>query len=198
MRTSHKNRSVSNWFISPSGFTLIEVLVVIAIIGILASIVLASLDTSRKKGRDARRLSDIKQIQLALEVYYDQNNSFPPNIASAANSCGAGITCASLLTTPGYISVVPQDPSNQHDYDYVPYASTAAPSTCISYHLGTSLEVNNTALQNDKDTSAPPSGMQICSATYAPASGDFNGSDSGKCLNGANGDAGSLCYDVTP
>ena len=51
------------------GFTLIELLVVIAIIGILASVVLASLNSARKKSRDARRVADIKQIQLALELY---------------------------------------------------------------------------------------------------------------------------------
>ena len=52
------------------GFTLIELLVVIAIIGILASVVLASLNSARKKGRDARRVADIKQVQLALELYF--------------------------------------------------------------------------------------------------------------------------------
>src|SRR3954469_19188466 len=95
------------------GFTLIELLVVIAIIGVLASIVLASLDSSRKKGRDARRLADVKQLQLALELYYDQNNSFPGDISNAG-TCGTG-SCAALLTGPGYISVVPKDPSNQRD-----------------------------------------------------------------------------------
>ena len=59
------------------GFTLIELLVVIAIIGILSSVVLASLNSARKKSRDARRLMDMKQIQTALELYYDSNNRYP-------------------------------------------------------------------------------------------------------------------------
>ena len=52
------------------GFTLIELLVVIAVIGMLASIVLVSLGPVRKKGRDARRMSDIRQINLAMEMCY--------------------------------------------------------------------------------------------------------------------------------
>jgi len=59
------------------GFTLIELLVVIAIIGLLSSTVLASLNTARSKARDARRISDVKQMQLALELYYDENGTYP-------------------------------------------------------------------------------------------------------------------------
>lgn len=59
------------------GFTLIELLVVIAIIGLLSSVVLASLNSARKKARDARRLSDMNQMQTALEFYYDQFNRYP-------------------------------------------------------------------------------------------------------------------------
>lgn len=59
------------------GFTIIELLVVIAIIGLLASIILASLNSARKRARDARRYADLAQIANALEMYYDDHNSYP-------------------------------------------------------------------------------------------------------------------------
>ena len=56
------------------GFTLIELLVVIAIIGILASIVLVSLNGARKKGNDTRVISDVQEIRTALETDYNGTN----------------------------------------------------------------------------------------------------------------------------
>ncbi len=79
------------------GFTLIELLVVIAIIGILASVVLASLNTARAKARDARRQSDIRQVALAMEMYYDDGEAY---LSSA--------TVPTAITT--YMPAVPKDP----------------------------------------------------------------------------------------
>lgn len=124
------------------GFTLIELLVVIAIIGILSSVVLASLNGARKKGRDARRISDVKQIQLALEMYYDANSSEYPDAIS------------SLATT--YISSVPVDPQGgSYGYDNLTSAGAAcavASGVCTSYVLGATLEDSaNAALSSDID-----------------------------------------------
>jgi prepilin-type N-terminal cleavage/methylation domain-containing protein len=59
------------------GFTLIELLVVIAIIGLLSSVVLASLNSARAKSRDAKRISDLAQIRIALELYFDDKGYYP-------------------------------------------------------------------------------------------------------------------------
>ncbi len=56
-------------------FTLIELLVVIAIIGILATVVLVNLSSTRGRARDARRKSDLSNIRLALEMYYDSQDT---------------------------------------------------------------------------------------------------------------------------
>ena len=60
-----------------TGFTLIELLIVIAIIGILAGIVLVSVNKARAKARDTVRLHNMNQIEIALEQYYLDNGSFP-------------------------------------------------------------------------------------------------------------------------
>ena len=87
------------------GFTLIELLVVVAIIGLLSSVVLASLNTARSKARDARRLSDIKQLQIAIEMYYDSNGFYPGGV-------GNGQLSALNVLVPNYISKVSNDPLN--------------------------------------------------------------------------------------
>ncbi len=160
---------------STRGFTLIELLVVIAIIGILSSVVLASLNSARKKGRDARRIADVKQLQLALELYYDANPStgYPQTLASLA---------------PTYISSIPTDPTGNISYNY---AADGSGSLCTSYHLGASLEVTGNAALN-ADAQNNGTGAQVCGSSLA----DFNGTAT-KC-NTTTDTWGVGCYDVKP
>ncbi len=98
------------------GFTLIELLVVIAIIGILASIILVSLNSARAKARDARRESDLHTIQLALEEYANDHGTYPQGtcaytsgwcVSNNATQWGALQT----MLAP-YLAQLPTDPLN--------------------------------------------------------------------------------------
>jgi type IV pilus assembly protein PilA len=72
------------------GFTLIELLVVIAIIGILSSIVIASLNSARTKGKDAAIRGQFKQLQTQAEVFYDAGGTFGTSASSTGIACAAG------------------------------------------------------------------------------------------------------------
>ncbi len=93
------------------GFTLIELLVVISIIGLLSSVVLASLNSAREKARDAQRITDLKQIQLALELYRDANGAYPiaPPVGNASVYYYSSWSTFSTVLT-GYIPEVSRDP----------------------------------------------------------------------------------------
>lgn len=90
-------------------FTLIELVVVIAIIGLLAAIVLIALNQARVKSRDAKRVADIRQIQTALELYYSDNGAYPNIGCASTPSYGS---CWATLLPSQYIGKMPYDPLN--------------------------------------------------------------------------------------
>ncbi|HET8574745.1 MAG TPA: type II secretion system protein [Candidatus Paceibacterota bacterium] len=107
------------------GFTLIELLVVIAIIGLLASVILASLNTARGKARDAARLSDMHTLETALAMYADDHggqyptSNVPGSICSgwetSSHDASIGKGFIQALTEGKYISVGLKDPSPSLD-----------------------------------------------------------------------------------
>lgn len=86
-------------------------LVVIGIIGLLASVVLVGLTNARKAGRDARRIADLRTIQNALELYYNKFEVYPPGSSFAQMS-------ATLTGSAIGVSAVPRDPLNNGPYQY--------------------------------------------------------------------------------
>ena len=101
------------------GFTLIEMLIVIAIIGILASIVLVGIGPVQRTARDARRASDLRQTQNALELYFSKNATYPP----AGN--WAALTAELTIGANAVVRQVPGDPraGSGATYQYAPDAT---------------------------------------------------------------------------
>ena len=113
------------------GFTLIELLVVISIIGFLSTVVLASLNTARARARDAKRISDIRQLQAALELYKNTNGSYPPctapNVVSngiCGDAGGVDMTTAYIKFSGALAPLVPNNISSiPKDLLNIPYLS---------------------------------------------------------------------------
>jgi prepilin-type N-terminal cleavage/methylation domain-containing protein len=90
-----------------AGFTLIELLVVIAIIGILASVVLVSLGSARAKARDANRIAAVRQMQSALELFYNDCGQYPSAMTTGSDTCASASISVDLVT---YLPQIPQNP----------------------------------------------------------------------------------------
>ena len=106
------------------GFTLIELLVVIAIIGLLSTLSILALNTARARSRDARRVADVKQIQTALEMYYNDAGSYPANASVAS-----GLRLFRGSDT--YLGAIPTPPSPSND------GSCTTPAPHYTYAVGT-------------------------------------------------------------
>lgn len=111
--------------IRQKGFTLIELLVVITVIGLLAAIVLVGLDKARAKARNARRLAEISQINIAIESYFVEYGHYPdptsnPSIPDTWMKLGRGNAIDVLLQNEGLMGKVPADPldGSKHYYYY--------------------------------------------------------------------------------
>ncbi len=144
--------------------------------------VIGELGDARMRARDARRVSSIQQLQLALEIYHDTYASYPSTLTALV---------------PSLIPEMPQDPAptGGYEYEYNPYFSAnwltgdsvAKQCTdgkpCNGFHLGISLEQSDTdLLSSDADRSATGVGATI------------SGSDSSRCNGRQTG--GNYCYDL--
>jgi type II secretion system protein G len=183
------------------GFTLVELMVVIAIIGILASIVIGSVSNAKASARDIKRVSDIKIIQTALTSYFNDNNHYPCQIY--ANPTGS--YCQPGFVSSAYLNEVPRDPTGvQYAYTGLNANGSAncgfsAGSYIASYHLGAALENLNPRLTSaDKDETVA---QETSPVNYGACSGTskFEGNaKTGNVCGGAVISGEDWCYDVTP
>ncbi|MFA4942478.1 MAG: FISUMP domain-containing protein [Patescibacteria group bacterium] len=134
------------------GFTLIELLVVLGVIGIIMTLSVISFRETRTNTRDMKRISDIKQIQSALELYRTNEGSYPTEIASGQNIESASTT---------YLNNLPTNPTSANpeicsssDYIYTSDSQTYTLNFCLEknsgaltagYHCATPQGISNTA-----------------------------------------------------
>ncbi len=138
------------------GFTLIELLVVIAIIGILSAVVISSLRVARERARDARRLSDMKEIETALALYYNDNGRFPIGLSHTENDTGG---CGGTLGWCGDTNSLKVDlapyyalPTKYSDgFDKTYYFRTSLGDNYQSYGFMLNLESSNNSVKKTTD-----------------------------------------------
>ena len=133
------------------GFTIIELLIVIAIIGILAGLVLNNFQGAQAKARDTQRRTDINNIHAKLEEFFNEENSYPISFTQAdLAGIDAGAltdtdditiepTNATASTKPAdpYTATKPDEDAGESQYTYAAYECTGATATddCAKYVL---------------------------------------------------------------
>lgn len=124
-----------------AGFTLVELLVVVSIIGMLATLSTVSLNMAREKARDAKRKADTATVQLALYLYYDDNLRFPKTESMSPDPEEGAANWLDILTpnlngtaaSRTYMARVPLDPLNVDNYVYTYYSD--GQEFIIGYYL---------------------------------------------------------------
>ncbi|MFA6028055.1 MAG: prepilin-type N-terminal cleavage/methylation domain-containing protein [Patescibacteria group bacterium] len=125
--------------LNKKGFTLIELLIVVAIIGLLATLAIISLTSAQSKARDTKRISDIKSLQSAVEMYYNDNNAYPQPTSWAALETALVDQLNGALPAPPGGGVA----GDQYTYGYEALG--------VGYCLATTLEKDNQILDQDSD-----------------------------------------------
>lgn len=124
------------------GFTLIELMVAIAIVAILATVGIVMYSTAQKAGRVSKRVQDLDALKTALELYKSATGYYPSHTAANTFTC---INGPLAVLTPLYMPILPADPldgSNAGGANCYQYASSAT-SNSTDYKLRTRLTISS-------------------------------------------------------
>ena len=114
-------------------FTLMELLIVIAIIGVLGALIIPTINQARAKARDARRLQDLRTFQTVLELYYNDNQHYPIWEAGGGFQDQAASSTIAAALVPDYLSSLPKDPLIKKYVYYYKSDSTGSLYKGIAY-----------------------------------------------------------------
>jgi len=165
-----------------SGFTLIEIIVAMAILAVVASSLLGNFFSSQKKGRDAKRKSDLKQIQNALEAYANDHQGLYP-IGDASGRIG-GFSWGAEFHNPSHIETVymkalPQDSKSTQKYWYV---STDG----VSYKIYACLENSDDAKAQTYDPNGTTGDNECGGCQYRDGDGNLVNTDCNYGVSSSN------------
>ncbi|MEO8581805.1 MAG: prepilin-type N-terminal cleavage/methylation domain-containing protein [Patescibacteria group bacterium] len=166
-----------------SGFTLIELLVVIAILATLTGLVATNFANTQGKARDARRKSDLTQIQRSLELFYNDHGQYPHESANQIAGCGAASqsvcvwgTAFQDATGTIYMETIPKDPKTSYVYYY-----NVDTTNYLRYQIFARLENTNDPILDRTGDGVADNYSQNCgggSCNYAATSPNTDGTAS--------------------
>lgn len=149
---------------STEGFTFLELMLVIVILGVLAALISGNFVTSLKKGRDARRKTDLDQIQKALELYYEDKRAYPtpaavnPKLPFQASFCETN-PCNG---TKAYMQRMPGDPTSGNTYDYESDGTYYKLYSCMENNLDQGPGVDQSGYQYESSGATSCGDCGVC------------------------------------
>lgn len=154
-----------------SGFTLVEMMVVVAIIAILASVFLIGLQGFRGSAYDSRRLSDLQKIQSYLELYYNQQRQYP-------NTSDWATLQADIKGAQIGVNQLPNDPVSGQTYSYAPCLTGS--NIAQSYVLSAIMSDKSSSIVQNQASVNPlcGNGSEVAACPGAPTS--LGGSNNGQ------------------
>ena len=148
------------------GFSLIELIIVIAILGILAGMMSGNFFSSLRKSRDAKRKTDLENVKHALELYYNDYKKYPVAVDNKISVDGSsGIDWGNKFEDEKgtlYMQKLPEDPKASSDYKYY-YAADTEGTYSKLY----------ACLENDQDFQRKRDGYSDASCDWCTIDGDY-------------------------